>query len=588
MYNAPIKDLAFVLHRQMRVQQLADTPLYTEYSTDVAESVLAEAGRFAAEILDPINTVGDREGARWSPEGVTTAPGFRDAYDRYVSDGWPLLGVGTEHGGQGVPLALATAVEEIWFGANMAFTLCPQLGRGAVEALSIAGSAELRERFLPRMVTGEWAGTMNLTEPQAGSDLAAIRTRAVPEGDHYRLFGQKIYITYGDQDLTENIIHLVLARIEGAPPGVKGISMFVVPKFLGSERNDLRCVSIEHKLGIHASPTCVMSYGDGPGAVGYLVGEANHGLEYMFIMMNSARLSVGVQGIGLSERAYQQSLEWARTRVQGRTLIPGPNAADPATIINHPDVRRMLLVQRSSIEAMRALAVYAALQMDLARANNDSRALARGELLIPIVKGWSTEQANDLTSLAVQVHGGMGFIEDTGVAQTLRDARITAIYEGTTGIQANDLLGRKLLRDKGAALRDMLEVFQTLLAEAAGAAGASAQDAVLVDAQRAAREALALVGTTSASLSALLTTAPAAAYAVSVPFLKLCGLVFSATLLVHGALVAVADASDRDFTDAKLQTMQFHLRHCLPLAQSLAEVVRDGGDTVVSCRAELI
>jgi acyl-CoA dehydrogenase len=588
MYNAPIKDLAFVLHRQMRVQQLAETPLYAEYSTDVAESVLAEAGRFASEILDPINTAGDREGAKWSPEGVTTASGFRDAYDRYVSDGWPLLGVGTEHGGQGVPLVLATAVEEIWFGANMAFTLCPQLGRGAVEALSIAGSAELRERFLPRMVTGEWAGTMNLTEPQAGSDLAAIRTRAVPQGDHYRLFGQKIYITYGDQDLTENIIHLVLARIEGAPPGIKGISMFVVPKFLGSERNDLRCVSIEHKLGIHASPTCVMSYGDGPGAVGYLVGEANHGLEYMFIMMNSARLSVGVQGIGLSERAYQQSLEWARTRVQGRTLIPGADPAAPTTIINHPDVRRMLLVQRSSVEAMRALAIYAALQLDLARAKNDSRALARGELLIPIVKGWSTEQVNDLASLAVQVHGGMGFIEDTGVAQTLRDARITAIYEGTTGIQANDLLGRKLLRDKGAALRDMLDVFETLLAEAASTAGAPARDAVLVDAIRGVREALALVGTTGASLSALLTTAPAAAYAVSVPFLKLCGLVFSATLLVHGALVAVADASDRDFTDAKLQTMQFHMRQCMPLAQSLAAVVRDGGDTVVRCRAELI
>jgi alkylation response protein AidB-like acyl-CoA dehydrogenase len=589
MYQAPLKDLFFVLHRQLRVQQLAAFPLHAEYAPDVAESILEEAGKFASEILEPLNSVGDREGAKWSPEGVTTATGFRAAYQRYVSDGWPLLGVDAKHGGQGAPLALATAVEEIWFGVNVAFMLCPQLGRGAVEALALAGSDALRERFLPRMISGEWTGTMNLTEPQAGSDLAAIRTRAVPEGDHYRVFGQKIFITYGEHDLAENIVHLVLARIEGAPAGVKGISLFVAPKFLDSERNDLRCVSIEHKLGIHASPTCVMSFGDGPGAVGYLVGEANRGLEYMFIMMNSARLSVGVQGIGLSERAFQQAAGWARTRVQGRPVIatPAPGGA-AATIIQHPDVRRMLLTQKSSVEAMRALAVYTALQLDLAHAADDRRAMARGELLIPIVKGWSTEQANDMASLAVQVHGGMGFIEETGVAQTLRDARITAIYEGTTAIQANDLLGRKLLRDNGAALADVLATFESMLASAAQAAGTVVQKPTLVEALRTTREALALVNATGTAFIALGASAPAAAYAVSVPFLKLCGQVFSTTLLVHGALIAAADATDHDFSAAKLQTMQFHLRHCLPLAQALAQVVQNGGDCVASARTELI
>jgi len=585
MYQAPLKDLCFVLHRQLRVQQLAEFPLHAEYAPDVAESILEEAGKFATEILEPLNRVGDREGSTWSAEGVKTASGFREAYQRYVSDGWPLLGVPVEHGGQGAPLALATAVEEIWFGANVAFILCPQLSRGAVEALALAASAELRERFLPRLVTGEWTGTMNLTEPQAGSDLAAIRTRAVPDGDHYRLFGQKIFITYGEHDLAENIVHLVLARVEGAPPGIKGISMFVVPKFLGAERNDLRCVSIEHKLGIHASPTCVMSYGDGPGAVGYLVGEVNRGLEYMFIMMNAARLSVGVQGIGLSERAFQQSVAWARTRVQGRSVIPAAAGA-VTTIIQHPDVRRILLTQKSSVEAMRVLAIFAALQLDLAHAADDRRAMARGELLIPIVKGWSTEQVNELASLAVQVHGGMGFIEETGVAQTLRDARITAIYEGTTAIQANDLLGRKLLRDNGSAFRDVLATLESMLA--AAAATTTVPDETLAESVRAVRESLALVGATGAALISLGTSAPAAAYSVSVPFLELCGLVFGATLLVHGALVAATDPADRDFSDAKLQSVRFHLQHCLPLARSLAQVVRDGGDCIVGARTELI
>ena len=593
MYQAPLRDLLFVLHRQLQVQRLAAWPLYADYAPDVASSVLEEAGRFASEILEPLNAVGDREGAKWSPQGVTTASGFRDAYQRYVRDGWPLLAVPAEQGGQGAPLALATAVEEVWFAANVAFMLCPQLGRGAVEAITMAGSAELRERFLPRMVSGEWTGTMNLTEPQAGSDLAAIRTRAMPEGDHHRIFGQKIFITWGEHDMAENIVHLVLARIDGAPPGVKGISLFVVPKFLDDgSPNDLRCVSIEHKLGIHASPTCVMSYGDGPGALGYLVGKANHGLQYMFVMMNSARLSVGVQGIGLSERAFQQALSWARTRVQGRPMQAAAAAGGGApTIIQHPDVRRMLLLQKSSVEAMRALALYTALQLDLAHAAGDGQALARGELLIPIVKGWSTEQANELASLAVQVHGGMGFIEETGVAQTLRDARITAIYEGTTGIQANDLLGRKLLRDDGAALRDVLAAFTALLADATPAAAAGGDGAV-AGVLRSARDALEHVGHAGAALLALSGRAPAAAYGVSVPFLKLCGLAFGAALLAQGAALAedlaVENGAERDFAAAKLQCAVFHALHCLPAARALAEIVQRGGDCVADARAELL
>ena len=582
MYEAPLKDLLFVLHRQLRVQQLAAYPQHADYSPDVSGSILEEAARFATEILEPLNATGDREGARWSAEGVTTPAGFRAAYQRYVGDGWTQLGVDVAHGGQGAPLVLATAVEEIWFANNVAFMLCPQLARGAVEALALAGSAELKQRFLAPLVTGQWAGTMNLTEPQAGSDLAAIRTRAVPDGDHYRLFGQKIFITWGEHDLTENIVHLVLARVEGAPPGVKGISLFVVPKFNGSERNDLRCVSIEHKLGIHASPTCVMSYGDGPGAVGYLVGEVNRGLEYMFIMMNSARLSVGVQGIGLSERAFQQAAHWARTRVQGR---PVGGAAGPVpAIIEHPDVRRMVLSIKSGVEAMRALALYAALQFDLAHAADDAAAQARAELLIPVVKGWSTEQVNEHASTAVQVHGGMGFIEETGVAQTLRDARITAIYEGTTGIQANDLLGRKLLRDGGKALSDVVATLQAMLDQAASGAATG----TLVAEVQAVREALAQVLECGRSLSARAASSPAGAFGVAVPFLKLCGLAFSSTLLVHGALLATTAADDAEFAAAKRQTARFHCAHWLPHARAWSATVLGGVDSLVEARTELI
>ncbi|HZO23288.1 MAG TPA: acyl-CoA dehydrogenase family protein, partial [Steroidobacteraceae bacterium] len=465
MYRAPIRELRFVLEELLQAGELARYAAFADYSNELGESILTEAARFGESVLDPLNRPGDEQGARWTPDGVVTANGFREAYRQFVEGGWPQLGTEPEYGGQAVPLVLVTAVQEIWASANLAFKLCPMLTHGAVHALTLCGSEELKRRFLPHMVRGEWTGTMNLTEPHAGSDLAQIRTRAVPEGDHYRLFGQKIFITWGDHDCTDNIIHMVLGRIEGAPSGVRGISLFVVPKRLlkddgtPGEPNEVRCVSIEHKLGIHASPTCVLAYGDRDGAIGYLIGEPNRGLEYMFVMMNAARLSVGLEGYAVGERAYQRALEWARTRIQGKP--PGAGTHSPATIVHHPDVKRMLLTMKASTEAARALALHTALLLDQAKHHPDSgqrtRAQTRADLLIPIVKGWCTEMGNQVVATGVQVHGGMGFIEETGAAQYVRDARITTIYEGTTGIQSNDLIGRKIGRDRGAAMAALLQ-----------------------------------------------------------------------------------------------------------------------------------
>jgi 3-(methylsulfanyl)propanoyl-CoA dehydrogenase len=457
MYQAPLRDLRFVLHELLDTRAIENSADLPDYTAEVADSVLTEAGRFAEQVLEPLNQSGDREGAHWSEAGVTAAKGFKEAYLKYVEGGWPQLGADADYGGQPVPHALGSAVRELWGSANLAFKLCPMLTQGAVEALTLCGSPQQKTKYLPKMVSGEWTGTMVLTEPQAGSDLGLIRTRAVPEGAQYRVFGQKIFITWGDHDCTDNIIHMVLARIEGAPAGTRGVSLFIVPKFLVNDdgslgaRNEVRCTSIEHKLGIHASPTCSLSFGDDKGAVGHLIGEPNRGLEYMFIMMNAARLSVGLEGYAVAERAFQRAADWARARVQGRPPVAA--AQGPQPIVFHPDVKRMLLTMKSSVEAMRAVALYAAFQLDLASYGEQSgraAALARAELLIPIVKGWCTEHGNEMTHIGVQVHGGMGFIEETGAAQYLRDARITTIYEGTTGIQANDLVGRKM-RDGGAA-----------------------------------------------------------------------------------------------------------------------------------------
>ncbi len=595
MYRAPVDDLRFTLEHLLDAGQLSQLPLYREFSIELAAAVLEQADHFATGVLEPVNQQGDRLGATWTPKGVSAAPGFADAYRQYVADGWPQLGIGSEHGGQGAPFVLVSAVEEIWYGANMALMLCPMLSRGAIEALHLVGSEELKKTFLPEMISGNWAGTMVLTEAQAGSDLGAIRTRASPTGDHYLLSGQKIFISYGDHDMTENIVHLVLARIEGAPPGVKGLSLFLVPKFMldahgkPAQHNDVHCVSIEHKLGIHASPTCVLAFGAETGAVGYLVGEANRGLECMFIMMNAARLSVGIQGIGLAERALQQASAWARGRAQGRPIGSHSGAALPITY--HPDVRRLLLNMRAGVEAMRALALYAALQLDLGRAAADpaqrSAALLRGELLIPIIKGWGTEYGTELVSQGLQVHGGMGYIEETGIAQTLRDVRITTIYEGTTAIQANDLLGRKLARDGGAAMRALLSDLELELNERQGESDAGDLSFVL----GAAREGISELRAATDALLASLGAAPEAAYAVGVPYLRLCGVTLGGWLMARAARIAalhLAKAAGHSRWRSKLQSARHYAAQTLPFALSLSRTVRSGGASVAAADVELL
>ncbi|HEX4649714.1 MAG TPA: acyl-CoA dehydrogenase, partial [Steroidobacteraceae bacterium] len=552
MYRAPVRETRFVLEELLGAGSLGASNEFADYSDELARSVLEEAARFAEDVLDPLNRPGDIHGARWTPEGVVTAPGFREAYRQFAEGGWTALGLDPQFGGQSAPRVLVTAAGEYWGSACLAFKLGPMLTHGAVHALELCGSADQKRRYTPRMISGEWTGTMVLTEPQAGSDLGLVRTRAVPDGGRYRLFGQKIFITWGDHDLTSNTLHMVLARIEGAPAGVKGISLFVAPKVLidadGSlgARNDVRCLSIEHKLGIHASPTCVLAFGEKQGAVADLIGEPGHGLEYMFIMMNSARLSVGSEGYAVGERALQRATEWARTRMQGRPAL-AQGAAGPVPIINHPDVKRMLLTMKSQTEAARALTLYAALQFDLAACGKDETvrraAQARGELLTPIVKGWCTEIGNEVAATGVQVHGGMGYIEETGAAQYVRDVRITTIYEGTTGIQSNDLIGRKLGRDRGAVMLELIADMERELRSLAGAAAAA--QAV----HQVALEAVAVLKGATLVLLRLLGSRPEAGLAVSVPYLRLCGYVIGGWLLAKSAALAAArvDGPEREF-----------------------------------------
>ena len=591
MYRAPVRDVRFVLEELLDAQSLAAAPELADYSNELGQSVLEEAARFAESVLEPLNRSGDEHGARWTPAGVVTAPGFPEAYAKFVDGGWPALGASPKFGGQRVPAALGSAVREFWGSSNLAFKLGPMLTSGAVHALELCGSPAQQAAFLPHMVRGDWTGTMVLTEAQAGSDLGQIRTRAVPEADHYRLFGQKIFITWGDHDLTPNTIHMVLARIEGAPPGVKGISLFIVPKVLlnadGSlgTRNDVRCLSIEHKLGINASPTCVLAFGEKDGAVAYLVGEPGRGLEYMFIMMNSARLSVASEGYAVADRAFQRAAEWARTRVQGKP--PVAQRSGPAPIINHPDVKRMLLSMKSQVEAARALTLYSAFQFDLAEYGDPAAraaARARGELLTPIVKGWCTEIGNEIAATGVQVHGGMGFIEETGAAQYVRDVRITTIYEGTTGIQSNDLIGRKLARDRGAAMSALLTDMERELR--ALAAADSAVDAV----RQAALEGVRLLRGATSSLLQALATRPDLGLAVSVPYLKLCGYVTAGWLLAKSAALAAVKrgGAEQEFYAAKVHTAAFYATHVLPVALGLARVVEAGGASVVETDAALI
>lgn len=547
-YQAPTQDMAFIIRHLVDFDALSKLPGFEEFSEDVVQAILEEAGKFANGVISPLNTAGDTQGAALqSDHTVKTSPGFKEAYAQYAEAGWNSLSADPNHGGQGLPELLATATNEMWHSASMAFALCPMLTAGAIHAIAHHGSQDQQQRYLPKLISGQWAGTMNLTEPQAGSDLAAVTTKAVPDGDHYLITGIKIYITYGEHDLTDNIIHLVLARLPDAPAGVKGISLFIVPKYLvnddGSlgQRNDLKCLSLEHKLGIHGSPTAVMSYGENGGAIGYLVGKPNEGLAYMFTMMNHARLNVGLQGVSIAERALQQALWYAYDRVQGKTLIPGDSSGKPAPIAYHPDVRRMLASMQCRVQAMRALTYEAAAYLDLAEHASDTtaaaKAQARVDLLIPIVKGWCTEQSQDIASLGVQVHGGMGYVEETGAAQHLRDARITTIYEGTTAIQANDFVGRKILRDQGQAISTLLDDIEST-AKDLKQCGDEPTSRLAEQLQTGAE-------TLKACVDWVLENGkinPAATYFGSVPLLMLAGDVLGGWMMARGALVALTGA----------------------------------------------
>jgi alkylation response protein AidB-like acyl-CoA dehydrogenase len=587
-YTAPLQDMQFVIKELVGLADITAMPDCAEVTGDLVDAVLDEAAKFATGVLDPLNHTGDKTGARFADGSVTTPPGFKEAYRQFIAGGWNGLSGEAAYGGQGLPHVVSMPVQEMWNSANMAFCLCPMLTSGVLEAMKLKGTPGQKEKFLHKLTAGEWTGTMNLTEPQAGSDLSAVRTRAVPEGDHYRLHGTKIFITWGEHDMAANIVHLVLARTPDAPEGVKGISLFIVPKFLVNDdgslgsRNDVKCVSIEHKMGINASPTCVLAYGDGKGALGYLVGEENRGLEYMFIMMNHARLGVGLEGVALAERAYQHAREYAKTRVQGRAI--GQKSGDRVTIIHHPDVKRMLLTMKAQTEAMRALAYSASAALDKANHHPDERERrthqALVDFLIPIVKGWCTEQGVEIASVGVQIHGGMGFIEETGAAQYLRDARITTIYEGTTGIQAADLVGRKVGFEKGATAFAIIEVMRKIDPKLATSGNPDVS---------AARENLlhAIDGLAAATQWVVDTFPhnPQAVAAVSVPFLKLWGTVGGGWLMARAALIADAKAGtdgDTDFYRAKIVTARFYAEHILPQAAGLTSAVTGGSSSVLA------
>ena len=593
-YKAPLRDMQFVLTELGHLDRIAALPDCKDFSPDLVEAILGEAGKFASAVLSPLNAVGDRQGARWHDGAVTTPHGWREAYGQFVDSGWNALSCAPEFGGEGLPRLISALVEEMWNGANVSFGLCPMLTRGAIEAIELRGSRHLKETYLPKMVRGEWTGSMNLTEPQAGSDLAAVRSRAEPQvNGTYKVFGQKIFITYGEHDLTDNIVHLVLARVPGAPEGVKGISLFVVPKFLVNAdgslgvRNDVRCVSIEHKLGIHASPTTVLAFGDQEGATGWLVGEENRGLEYMFIMMNAARFSVGIEGVGLSERAYQRAVAYARDRIQGGEI--GVKSREKVAIIRHPDVRRMLLSMKSRTEAMRALACEVATAMDIAQRDPDAGQReyhqAFVDLMIPVVKGCSTESAIDIASLGLQVHGGMGFIEETGAAQHLRDARITSIYEGTTGIQAADLIGRKIARDQGQAIGRVIERMRAVETQLA-----TTHSLTLNSIARALGQSIGALEQAVRFIVDNYDHSVANVSVGSVPFLELFGIVAGGWQLGRSALIAQQQLNDKngdqDFYRSKLLTALFYAEHQLSRAGGLAHSVQHGGEAAMEMADE--
>jgi 3-(methylthio)propanoyl-CoA dehydrogenase len=588
-YKAPLKDMLFDIRHLAGIDEIAKMPGFEEAGFETAQAVLEECARFNEGVVAPLNVTGDRNPSTWNDGQVTTTPGFKEAYRQYAEGGWQGLQHPTEFGGQGLPKTIGAACGEILNSANLSFALCPLLTDGATEALLTAGSDELKAVYLDNLVSGKWTGTMNLTEPQAGSDLSLVRTRAEPQPDGtYKLFGTKIFITYGEHDLAENIVHLVLARVSGAPEGVKGISLFVVPKFMVGKdgsigaRNDVQCVSIEHKLGIKASPTAVLQFGDHGGAVGYLVGQENRGLEYMFIMMNAARYAVGVQGIAVAERSYQQAVEYARERIQSRPVDGSMNASAP--IIHHPDVKRMLMTMRASTEGCRAMASVAAAAYDAAHHHPDAETRKQNEVfyefLVPLVKGYSTEMSIEVTSLGVQVHGGMGFIEETGAAQYYRDARILTIYEGTTAIQANDLVGRKTARDGGQTANAVAAQIEKTEAELAKRDSVAAR--AVLKRLAAAREAFVEVvdfvaGNTKAS--------PNAVFAGSVPYLMLAGNLVAGWQLARSLLVAedlLARGEDKSFMQAKIATARFYADHILSKAPAIRDAIVEGGESVTA------
>jgi alkylation response protein AidB-like acyl-CoA dehydrogenase len=591
-YHPPLDDIGFCLDEFADLPGLMALPEFAELTPDLVTTILEAAGKFAAERLAPLNGTGDRQGSRLENGVVRTPEGFVSAYAEFLDGGWNGVPFDPAHGGQGLPWSLAIAVQEMWGSANLAFSLCPLLTQGAIELLSAHGSPRQQEIFLPPLIGGRWTGTMNLTEPQAGSDLGALACRARPEGDHYRITGQKIFITYGDHDLAENVIHLVLARTPDAPPGSRGISLFIVPKrmIMPSGKlgvaNDLRVVSLERKLGIHASPTCVMAYGDKKGAIGFLVGEENRGLEYMFTMMNNARLSIGLQGLSVTESAYQAARDYALSRVQGRPV----GADKPGTpIIGHPDVRRMVMTIRAKRDAVRALCYFTAGAIDRAKRQIDPAQRAESQrlvdLLIPVVKAWSTDIGCETASLAIQIHGGLGFIEDTGLAQLYRDARIAPIYEGTNGIQANDLVGRKLVRDGGAAARDFIAGIRASDSDLASAAGAALAPI---------RASLAEATTTLAHATDWLVethaTDPALALAGASPYLRLFGTVAGGWLMGMAALAALRRLKEGQGQSAllrsKLATARFYADNFLVEADGLAAQITRGGESLTALTAE--
>jgi len=589
-YKAPVKDMLFAMEHLARIDQVAQIPGFEEAGLETAQAVLEECARFNEEVVAPLNVVGDLQPSTWKDGQVSTTAGFKEAFAQYVQGGWQGLQHPVNAGGQGLPKTIGAACVEMLNSANMSFALCPLLTDGAIEALLTAGSDALKTTYLDKLVSGQWTGTMNLTEPQAGSDLALVRTRAERQGDgSYKVFGTKIFITYGEHDMAENIVHLVLARVAGAPEGVKGISLFVVPKFLVNTdgtlgaRNDVHCVSIEHKLGIKASPTCVLQYGDHGGATGFLVGEENRGLEYMFIMMNAARYAVGLQGVAIAERAYQQAAAFAKERVQSRPV--DGSVAGSATIIHHPDVRRMLMTMRAYTEGCRAMALTAAAAFDAAHAHPDAQVRqdnqAFYEFMVPLIKGYSTEMSQEVTSLGVQVHGGMGFIEETGAAQHYRDAKILTIYEGTTAIQANDLVGRKTARDGGQAARGIAsQIEQTEHALKAGSSAAAQAFARALAQAR--QDFLAVVDYVVAGSK----TAPNDVFAASVPYLMLAGNLVAGWQMGRALLAAEQQlsqgAGDQAFLEAKVTTAHFYATHILVKTSALREEVLHGAAPVMA------